>query len=355
MLEDIPYVPLLHTRLAEMSAVAELPDSTKNRMLPLLVSRPWLNSQSLDKLWDRVQSSLGNRQFGLDLDFSRRRIGSDHPAYQEFNALFDPNDGYSNYFQLLDRLEFAVPTLRYEGDSFLAIEQQFERIDALGRGVIIRLTYGSQVSVRPVLNYLGFHPQENVVFYVDAGWNRDLLGRDLWAIGVVRQILDHDPNAEIVVSASSFPNAFGGRGFRCPYSLNERALFNETNLRTNAPNIRYGDWGSTRPPADPVPMKNIPRIDISRALEWVSFRETEDVSGYRAIAMRVIEDQEWPDSLDIWGTYMIRCTAEGLPSAIRSPASAAAARVNMHLHVQAHFDDADGLFNTEDDFEDIVG
>ena len=122
--------------------------------------------------------------------------------------------------------------------------------------------------------------------------------------------------------------------------MNERALYNNLVRRHNAATLIYGDWGSTRPPSDPVPMKNIPRIDLPTPRQWISFRrdsELDDDEDYSDIAKRVVADNEWPTDLNIWGTYTINWTAEGEPGAIRIPYTAAAARINIHLHRQAFF------------------
>jgi len=77
--------------------------------------------------------------------------------------------------------------------------------------------------------------------------------------------------------------------------------------------------------------------------DWIFFRRYDDEANsiededYQAIAQRVVKDAEWPGNLTIWGTYVIMCTAGDLPGAIRSPAAAAAARINIHLHRQALF------------------
>jgi hypothetical protein len=68
MLEGRAYVPLLHARLAEIRALRELPEVSKNLFVPVVKLRPWLNSKSLDKAIEVVEQAVGNRLFGLDLD-----------------------------------------------------------------------------------------------------------------------------------------------------------------------------------------------------------------------------------------------------------------------------------------------
>ena len=141
------------------------------------------------------------------------------------------------------------------------------------------------------------------------------------------------------MAGSSFPNSFQEIKDRGVLPISERFMFDELVRTHNAPNMVYGDWGSTRPPSDPVPMVNVPRLDIPGDRRWTFVRAVKgEEEDYQDVAIRAIADSNWPDSLDIWGTYLVRSTAEGLPTAIRSPVTAASARINIHLYTQAYFD-----------------
>jgi hypothetical protein len=183
---------------------------------------------------------------------------------------------------------------------------------------------------------------DNAVFIVDCGWGRDILSQAAICAGIVQKLVDKSDDLEIVISGSSFPDAFAGLGERFEIDARERALFQEVRRAVNRGNLNYGDWGSTRPPADPVPMRNIPRIDIAKPANWVCWR-SEDGENYEEVAQRVLDDPAWDGSLGIWGEYMIESTAEGSEGSIRSPAMAAAVRVNLHLHQQANYGNPDGL------------
>jgi hypothetical protein len=116
----------------------------------------------------------------------------------------------------------------------------------------------------------------------------------------------------------------------------ERALYADLVRRHNEATLVYGDWGSTRPPAvDTGPMRNTPRIDLPSGGQWLCFRKVES-EGYPEIAQRLMKDDAWTDDASTWGAYTIAATAAGLPGAIRSPGTAAAARINIHLHQQAY-------------------
>lgn len=336
MLENISYCPVLYTRVSEIKALGQLPAISKTRMFPLLVSRPWANAKYLSSTWEKIAEAFGGAPFALDLDPFRENSDSGRPASGEFNTLFSPQNGFSNYYQALQGIDFAVPVLRMSNGEATQLEQQIAHIGRLERGAVIRLPYGAAAPAIRAAE-LVCSELEDVIVFVDAGWSRDLLGREAWATGIV-QALTALPNLpEIVISGSSFPDNFSGISGRGAVNVEERTFFANLSRRYNQIQLTYGDWGSTRPPYDPTPMKNIPRLDIPLLREWVFFRQVEDET-YQNLAERAIRDRTWPRDLQIWGTYMIRTTAEALPGGIRSPASAAAVRINIHLHRQAQYD-----------------
>lgn len=337
MLQNVDYCPILHVRVAETKALFHLPAATKDRIFPVLVGRPWPNAKALTRAWEKIGEAMGGRRFALDLDGTKYRAGGATPAAAEFDALFDPGNGYENYYGELVEVPLAVPVMRIADGSIQQLDAQVEHVDALDRGVVLRLQYGCVTRpaelVRQVLDRV-----EDVAVVIDAGWSSDLLGREAWASTIIGAITEVQPEAEIILSGSSFPDSFTSVGHRGEVDVVERGLHARLTRRHNAARIVYGDWGSTRPPAtESVPMRNIPRIDLPTTREWICFRRDGE-EGYPEIADRLISDPEWPEQLQIWGTYTIQCTAEDLPGAIRSPGTAAAARINIHMHRQAHFD-----------------
>ena len=57
----VPYMPLLSLRPAEMRALQELPNKTKDRMLPVIGLRPWLGANLLEKGLARLAEAYGER------------------------------------------------------------------------------------------------------------------------------------------------------------------------------------------------------------------------------------------------------------------------------------------------------
>ncbi|WP_170004567.1 beta family protein [Pseudopontixanthobacter vadosimaris] len=344
MLEGKAYVPLLHLRLAEVRALRELPESSKNLMIPIVKLRPWLNSKTLDKALDTLDEAIGNRLYGLDLDEFKYEAHPDPAklAKVEFASLFDPTDGYRNYYDVVESGPNRIPVFRGITDREPQIEDQLQQVEELERGLFVRALANQPGAIINIADAVIQRGLENVVFVVDCGWGPNILTQAALCSGIVQTLVDLSPTIEIVVAGSSFPDAFGGLGDRFIIPVNERGLFQEVRRAVNGGELVYGDWGSTRPPTKPVPMRNVPRIDIAKTASWLSWR-SEGGEDYEDIANRVLEDAEWDGTLGLWGEYMIEKTAEGSDGSIKAPAMAAAVRVNLHLHQQAHFSNPDGL------------
>lgn len=355
MLEQFPYCPALHARVAEIKALAQLPAATKDRLFPLIIARPWPNAKHLVRTWEKISEAMGNRRFGLDLDRTKHNSGGRLAAASEFDELFVSRNGFANYYDAVLGIPEAIPILRIAGGEATQFEAQARHVDKLDRGLVVRIEHDA-VSNPIALADQVLRRFQDVSFCVDVGWSRDILGREAWASSIVERIARDHPEIEVIISGSSFPDSFSDIGDRGVNSVEERFLYNNLVQRHNSATLIYGDWGSTRPPSvEQVPMRSIPRIDLPSPSQWVSFRRDKDLDDdeeYADIAQRVVVDEDWPADLNIWGTYTIKWTASGEPGAIRSPGTAAAARINIHLHRQAFFGGNDIILDGDEPFTD---
>jgi hypothetical protein len=350
MLEHANYCPILHTRLAETKALFELSGATKDRLFPIIVWRPWPNARLLGHTAQKIADALDGRRFALDLDRTRISSGADTAAAEEFRLLFDEADGHARYYDFVRAVPNAVPVLR---PSALQLNRQLAHIESLDRGVVVRVEWGAAAELVQAARAL-VQTTPDVVILVDAGWSRDLLIREAWASSIIQAITEVRPEVELIVSGSSFPDAFAGIRGRATIPLLERRLHTELVRQHNAANLLYGDWGSTRPPAiDTGIMRNTPRIDLPLQAEWLCYRQASD-EGYPELARQLMADRMWPRELTIWGTHMIVSTADALPGSIRSPNTAAAARINIHLHRQAYVGAEVVPGDTEEPYVDVV-
>jgi hypothetical protein len=343
---------MIHARLAEIRALRELPNATRNKILPLIRVRPWLNAKSLDAVWERISEAFPERWFGLDLDATRNLPSKDTEAYRDFCALFNPTDGFANYYSAVDQNEWAIPVLRSAGFGFPDLGRQLEHIVNLDRGLIVRVEPLRAANLSDAAIAINEAVPENVLFVFDCGWGRDILSQAAACVGHIEALLDIHENFEFVVGGSSFPNSFAKQGERIEIGMVERQLFQEVRRNLNRGELFYGDWGSTRPPSDPVPMKNVARIDFALPGQWIAHRSAGE-EDYEELAEDVLADPLWTSGLGIWGEYMIESTAAGLEPAIKSPAMAAAVRVNLHMHIQANFDDPTNMVVADEPFDDL--
>jgi hypothetical protein len=335
MLEGKDYCPLLHARISEIKALVHLPAPTKDLIFPLIVARPWPNAKHLVRTWEKIGEALGDRRFALDLDRERFGQVTARPANSEFNSLFDESGAYQNYYDQVAQLEHAVPVLRVDGTGLKHLARQLDHIDEIERGFVLRVEHGFlQNPIGTIEAVLA--ARKDFVLLIDAGWIRDLLSREAWASQILQRVSDLAQDLEIVVCGSSFPDQFTNIQRRGEIAAHERAMYANLVRRHNAVTLMYGDWASTRPPRESTPMKFVARIDLPTDQSWICFRSDDDET-FSEIANRLLVDSAWPAKLKIWGTYIIEATATEQPQSIKSPATAASARINIHMHRQAHF------------------
>ncbi len=92
---------------------------------------------------------------------------------------------------------------------------------------------------------------------------------------------------------------------------------------------------------------------LVNGMHYARFRPSDfRIHTLDGLADEVLADDAWTDRLGVWGEYMIESTAAGLDPSIKSPAMAAAVRVNLHMHIQANFDDPADMVVSDEPFED---
>lgn len=361
MFEVAQYAPLLHTRTAEIRGLRELPEATKDQIFPIFVIRPWPRAKSIDTAFEKLGEAFGDRVFAVDLEREFPHANPDKPAQVEFDALRSPNSGFENYYAKLASIDGAVPVLQLTGD-IAEIPLQIERILEIGRGGFARITRDDAHLVGAILASIDGQHASDFSIIVDAGWATDVLQQADWARGLATTFFNQDPERAIVICGSSFSAEFGKVKGSTSFQIGERLLYANVRNNLNA-NLIYGDWASTRPPSyDDGIRRTVPRLDLSFLSAWDVFRsrklehpddEYETYwESYREVAGRVLTSASWDDVPPVWGRYAIECTAADMPVAIKSPITAAAARINLHIHVQANFNTPQLLGNTDDPYED---
>lgn len=335
MLQGIEYVPLLYTKRAEIRAMENLDANTRAKIFPILAVRPWPNTKEFNAICPYLASATAGYRHGIDLDRDKCGKVETQPCGQQFLDLFSPDAGFSNYYSFVSDQEDRVPVFRDDAGIFTNINEQFDHIDNLHRGTIVRVRHGYTTSIQPIIQSGRLVP-DDTLFVVDVGWSLDVLQQELWAYQQIEQIIAWDQTVEIVVMASSFPNSFSHIEFHDSFYNDDRELFGRMVQQHNIAHLVYGDWGSTRLSMEQGGGTHYDRIDTASLREWTSYRQTGNESGYKVIADRILADARWNDLTDCWGKNRVECTSLELPNRIVGTESAIAARINMHLTTQAN-------------------
>jgi hypothetical protein len=286
---------------------------------------------------DRIKEAIGDRYFGLDLDASRRNHRAT-PAYEEFERLFDSQDGWRNYYEFVAAVPFAVPVLRAGVD--MQLGPQLAQVEGIDRGLFVRVDVQQPFSVEAVARACVERRLENVVFVLDCGWRDHLLPFEAACVGLIRTISDVSPNFEFVVGGGDFPaQGFDTRGDHFQIPGEERQIVDGVRRVLNDVEIIFGDWASTRPPpTDSQIRRSRPRLDMPTRAGWECWRSQTSAGTYADLAADVARDRRLGNMSDLWGEQLIIATKDGGEPAIKSPATAAAVRINLHMVTQAHFD-----------------
>lgn len=338
-----------------MVALEELPERDKDAFLPIFHLKPWLNSLTLGKSFDRIEKSYGQRPAFL-LAPDRRANDGDRPALTEANALLESRAGFSAWCELFERgrARNFIPALQLTDAA--EFDAQAVRMVALGRGVIISFVRSAFSFIPAIARRTAIHTQGgvDVTFLIDLKrQTKTLLLQQAELTGVIDTILSICPAARVAVAASSFPDSFGTCSSQEIY---ERSLFESLRERFGT-KLVYSDRGSARAEktggggAEPYP-----RIDYPQFREWCFFRAEGPrryKGGYQDLARDLIDESPiWDPRIRIWGTQMIEKTMLGDEDGISSPARSTAVRINLHLHRQLWYDRPDQIYDTDDVWED---
>ena len=357
-----------------MTALEELPDGDKSSLLPIIPIGPWVASKHLEKTLDRVSKAMGSHQWIADLG-EQKKMGEEEvrEVHNELAALNNPKDNYKNWYQFLEKGN-AIPTLRLPEQGGTDIEAQCQRLLQLKRGLVVRFKESHFGAIKAictkVADALKKHDASSsntliIIDYQDV-ISGDYINKLAEASGYIDNIVGILPKSFISIAASSFPREFKGLN-RKNIDIKERSLFNQIQGYFSALNLIHGDYGSARAIREKGGGGDIPpRIDYALPEKWHFFREDAPrkpkgspekkvayMEAYQRLAKAVMNMDGWDEDLWIWGTLMIRRTAELDLTGITSPARSTAVRINLHLHQQVHYGgEPSKLHSTDDDYVD---
>jgi len=344
---DVPYLPMLSLRPAEMRALEELPNLTKDRLLPIIHLRPWVNAHRLESATGRIATAYGDRR--VIIAMGEREQANERPVHAELEALRQPAHGFRQWCEFFETNENYIPAVQFSPE-VPQEEAQIARLFGMDRGLVVIVERPAFGFIGVIARRVGERSQggQNVCFVIDFGIaSRDHLQVAAIATGYINSIREHAPAAYIALSASSFPDSFVGLSEQPIY---ERRLFDTMPDRDR---LIYSDRGSARVERQTGGGgQPAPRIDYPLFDQW-GFYRSDDLSGfegYRQQAIRLMGTDIWNPVLRVWGTQMIERTAAGDTSAIGSPSKATAARINLHLQLQTFYGTPDAAEDTDEEW-----
>lgn len=369
VLENIKYIPILSLKPAEMSAIEELPEKDKNFLLPLISIKKWMNSKELIKSNDRVKKAIGERSWIADIDMEALQKIINGPRdkrqtdiNQEFEALADSSNGYSNWFNFLKNNTKIIPTIQLSDTAEL--DKQLNQIITLERLITVRFQMSGFFSISQsdfnftIQTMLSKSYRHGLLIILDYGdFNRSSLIEYQRFSKLINQLNQLFPVATFAISGTSFPYSFAG-SYKGEIPIYERLIFNKVEQECHDVRLIYSDRASTRAlsqgGANGAPP---PRIDYPLKHDWRFIRKEfsdglEKEFLYKMAASEVMSSDYWNQNLALWGTQMIEKTSMGDPYGIASPAKATAVRINLHLYQQLYYSFDLSTVDTEEDWVD---
>lgn len=350
---EVGYLPMLSLRPAEMRALEELPNRTKDILLPTVHLRPWVGAHRLENALGRIADAYGERP--IIIAMGEIEPPNSRPVHAQLAALRDPANGFHEWCEFMEEQahQHFIPAIQYSIDQAQE-EAQITRLQELGRGLIAVIERPQFPAIGVIAQRVGERTNggEGVCFILDFGLaTPDHLQVAALATGYFESIREHAPNAFVSLSASSFPDSFGG--------IDEQPIYERRLFESLPPiaNLIYSDRGSARVERQMGGGgQPYPRIDYPLSDQWNFYRsdEPDGFDGYcqQAVDLIATEPQGvWNPNLRVWGTQMIERTAAGDTAAISSPARATAARINLHLQRQTFFDNPQAAEDTDEDWD----
>lgn len=366
-IKNSKYLPLLSVRPAEMVALEHLPNKAKDGLSPFIFVRPWVTAKKLDDALVRLEKAFGNRMWIGDVSEEVFPDGDPRPVHFDLAQLRVPTDGFVNWCKFLETRSRIIPSILL-GASDAELRLQSKRLRELGRGAVLRLPVQRVVQINEIIESvvqeMGYHNLLVVLDYEQV--DRGVLAQASSAINRINVLGKRYPGISIAIAATTFPDSFVAI---TDQEIFEREFFALVSAGVEGVELIYSDRGSAR-----AERQNggggapAPRVDLPTNRRWSFFREEVDTKslsgnvtpsvarfiGYQTAASRAKASSDWDARLALWGVQMIERTSLGDATAIHSPPTATAARINIHLYRQLHFGSTpEQLYDTEEEWTDI--
>jgi hypothetical protein len=338
------YFVTLCIRPAEMSGLKELPGATKDRITPLVLLAPWLGTTPLTRALEKFEEAYPARPYFVDVDTYYQINDNINEAKKAWQNIASKPADISTWHELLSSFPNSNPCLLMAEQTLDNVRKQISWARANDRTFCVRmnLAHGIGSEIPPWIKELITELVDegatdyNIVF--EFGWAPDLLILGATVSGYIDELLfDIPPTIPVVVSYTSFPRDFTRYDGIGECIFKNRDLVSQIQKTTNK-KIVYGDWGSTRPRKYDRGSMPKNRIDYPSDTSWIIARGQENEISFKEAAKRIVNHEKWSGNLGVWGEQLIAGTADGQAFAIDTIPKMSAARINIHIHRQAFYD-----------------
>lgn len=340
------YLVTLGVRPAELSGLKELPGTTKDRLRPLLLLAPWLATVPLSRALDKFEDAYPSRPYFVDVDAYYQLNDKLNEAKLLWRRLANRPADIAAWWEVLEKYPFANPCLLIAEQSIEAVREQVAWAREHNRTFCIRLNLAENLGLviptwMPVfVEELEREGANDYAVVFEFGLQRDPLQVAAAASAYTRSFFANIPQeVPVAVSCTSFPTDFTVFDGLSNVPFSNRDLMVQVQRATNHPKIIYGDWGSTKPRNYGHASQPKNRIDFPTDRSWLIARDQSSSVDFQVAAQRIVTSPDWTGNLGIWGEQLIEGTAAGQNFAIDTMPKMYAARINIHLHRQAHYGD----------------
>jgi len=324
--------------------------------------RPWVGAAKLSAAVERIKLAFDSRPCFLELGEEELvPEGRERQVHAELRQLRQPLAGFKAWVDFFSAAgnEHFIPVVQVATTAPGGLDQlvpQIRALFALDRGMLVRaemfrLNVDAVVALAELISRT-IGAGESFFLLLDYGkQGKAFVGQHSQIASLIKGIRAVAPGAAVAVSASSFPDAFTAIEDQDIY---ERLAFERVSNELNG-RLIYSDRGGARAERNGggggLPA---PRIDFAKPESWVFFRQNEPLPspamGYQLQASALMASSHWDEKLRLWGCQMIEKTAIGDDTGITSPNRATAARINIHLHQQLWYGNAEALYDTDEEW-----
>ncbi|WEL58021.1 beta family protein [Pseudomonas kermanshahensis] len=353
--DQYKYYPSLRSRPAEVLGYDKLSSKHKDSIIPTFTLGTWPRQSSIEVPLSKIVEASSGRPFMLDLTVEPSFLTDD------IKQLKDSGANFKNWREFILKIDAPViPVIQITSESKTSqIIRQARELEKAGcNKVAFKVREFGEDTSKIISALSSLDSVENAITIIDAGYVRDTLPASLaGCIATINDIRDEVEDAEITVTATSFPSSVVS--FLDPNSGGKRGLIAMYEAKIHeaigSGAAIYGDHGSIHSRVYITGGgRYTPRIDYPLNDAWIFERRPENnSSGYIDAARSLIRSYSEISDDDTWGAEMIREAAKGNIDGMKTPASWIAARVNMHLSKQIDFR-CSGKLDDEEDYDDLI-